>query len=247
MISRGASVLLRRDFCRADSFIDVMSVEPGFLTDVTSVQRRAPPVGRFAWLVGLAATVLMGLGLVGSPAAGHAAGGDRLVPRARLTPSGGPIDNGSIAMSSGVLVAGASGLRPGMNTQGAAYVFTRPAGGWSDESDAAKLIASDGRVGDGFGSSVAIAGATVVVGSGAFPGNGPYVLYVFTKPSGGWSGTLHERARLIVGGRAVGPLGPVAISGNTIAVGDFQSGPERSTSSTSPPEAGPARPTRAPR
>jgi hypothetical protein len=81
------------------------------------------------------------------------------------------------------------------------------------------LIASDGRVGDGFGSSVAISGATVVVGSGSGAAPVGSGLYVFTKPRGGWSGRLHERARLTVGGAAVGPLGPVAISGNTIAVG----------------------------
>ena len=106
-----------------------------------------------------------------------------------------------------------------MNTQGAAYVFTRPAGGWSDESEAAKLIASDGRVGDGFGSSVAISGPTVGVASGiagdSFSGG---EVYVFTKPRGGWSGTLYEDARLTVPGRRAGGLGPVAMSGNTIAV-----------------------------
>ena len=128
-------------------------------------------------------------------------------------------------MSGGVLAAGAPGETPGINmTPGAAYVFTRPASGWSDETEAATLIASDGRAGDRFGSSVAISGKTVVVGSGS--GALPYgnSLYVFTRPPGGWSGTLHERARLIVSGQAVGALGAVAISADTIAVGAPQLG-----------------------
>ena len=123
-------------------------------------------------------------------------------------------------MSGGVLAAGAPGETPGINvTPGAVYVFTRPAGGWSDATEAAKLVASDSRAGDRFGSTVAISGKTVVVGSGS--GGLPYGngLYVFTKPPAGWSGTLHERARLIVSGPVAGALGPVAISANTIAVG----------------------------
>ncbi len=170
----------------------------------------------------LVATALTGLALVGSTAPG-AVGGARLVPSAQLAASGGPIDRGSIAMSGGVLVAGASGFMPGTSTQGVGYVFTRPAQGWSDDSEAARLIASDGRVGDGFGSSVAISGSAAVVSSGS--GGQPLgnALYVFTKPRGGWAGTLHERARLAVG-PSVGPLGPVAASGTTIAVGVPQIG-----------------------
>ncbi len=48
----------------------------------------------------------------------------------------------SVAISGNVVVVGA----PGADTaQGAAYVFVKPAGGWADGVESAKLIASDGQ------------------------------------------------------------------------------------------------------
>jgi FG-GAP repeat len=106
-------------------------------------------------------------------------------------------------MSGRVLVAGApQAMVEAGQDQGAVYLFTRPTGGWSDETEAAKLIASDGASGDYFGSSVAISGDTVVAGSAGpavctlalCPGQlaSGKLLYVFSKPRGGWSGTVPE-------------------------------------------------------
>ena len=48
---------------------------------------------------------------------------------------------------------------------GSAYVFTKPATGWADATQTAKLTASDGARVDEFGYSVAVDGDTVVVGA----------------------------------------------------------------------------------
>jgi hypothetical protein len=98
-------------------------------------------------------------------------------------------------------------------------VFSEGAGGWSDGALVAQLTASDGVVGDDFGQSVAIDGGTIVAlasqegresGGSAPPG----VLYLFSEPAGGWSGTMHESATLVPGS-AICTSQP-AISGPTV-------------------------------
>jgi hypothetical protein len=88
---------------------------------------------------------------------------------AKLTASDGAGDDllgGWVAISGDRVVAGAIGAQIGANdNQGAAYVFVRPAGGWTSETESAKLVASDGALQDEFGRCVAIDGATVAVGS----------------------------------------------------------------------------------
>jgi hypothetical protein len=79
----------------------------------------------------------------------------------------------------------------------------------------ANLTASDGAVGDEFGSSVAVSGHTLVA---AAPGHknsssgGPGALYVFSDSSGHWTRT----AELTFTGSEVGFASAVAISGSTI-------------------------------
>ena len=73
------------------------------------------------------------------------------------------------------IVAGAPGATIGFNSgQGAAYVFVKPAGGWKDMTQTAKVTSSDGQAYDGFGYSVAIDGSTVVCGA-------PFAPYDFSK------------------------------------------------------------------
>jgi hypothetical protein len=72
--------------------------------------------------------------------------------------------------------------------EGAAYVFVKPASGWTNLTQTAKLTASDG-AGE-FGNAVAISGSTVVVGAplttfGTSFNKGS--VYVFVKPQTGWS------------------------------------------------------------
>ena len=83
----------------------------------------------------------------------------------------------------------------------------------------AKLTASDGRVGDYFGISVAISGDTMVVG--AFGDDSDRGLaYVFEKPSGGWANATEIAKLSASGGASSDEFGwSVAISGDTIVVG----------------------------
>ena len=81
---------------------------------------------------------------------------------------------------------------------GSAYVFVKPAGGWSGAlNETAKLPASDAAAYDLFGQSVAISGDTAIVGAqdndgGSASGSA----YVFVKPGSGWNGALHETSKL---------------------------------------------------
>jgi len=159
---------------------------------------------------------------------------DPYVQRAKLTAADGAAYDyfaRSVAISSdgNTIVVGAYGDDIGANSsQGAAYVFVKPSGGWTTMTETAKLTASDGVADDEFGYSVAISGddTTIVVGarydnidSRADQGSA----YVFVKPGGGWVGNLNETARLTAAdGAAYDYFGTsVAINsdGTTIVVG----------------------------
>ena len=163
---------------------------------------------RSAALLGPLAAVTAGVLLNWSAhATAHSLGEDPLVPTGQLLRSDAPDGHAlfsSVAMSGGVLVAGMPAATVEANQfQDAAYLLTEPAGGWSTETENAKLVASDGQAGDQFGGLVAISGDTVVV-SGAAQAT---ARYVFTKPPGGWSGPLHESARPTVTDPTAGPRG----------------------------------------
>jgi hypothetical protein len=149
---------------------------------------------------------------------------------AKLTASDGVVADYfgiSVAISGNTIVVGAPSATVGVNSfQGAAYVFVKPAGGWVNAAQTAKLTASDGAAGDGFG-SVAVAGNTIVVGApGAAPGESeggtvsPGAAYAFVEPAGGW-GNATQTAKLTASDGVAGDgLGSsVAVSGNTIVAG----------------------------
>lgn len=124
----------------------------------------------------------------------------------------------SVAVSGNTIVVGAVGEA---DVRGAAYVFVEPPAGWAGAlTETAKLTASDGVQGDGFGSAVAVSGGTVVVGA---PGDDGMrgAAYVFGKPPGGWSGAPHEAAKLTASSRqAAALLGyAVGLDGDTVAAG----------------------------
>ncbi len=130
-----------------------------------------------------------------------------------------------VGIDGDTVVAGALSHSPGVNLgQGAAYVFVKPAGGWSGTlTQSAKLIASDGAAGDGMG-FVAVSFDTVVAGApfktiGANVGQG--AAYVFARPGTGWAGTLTQHAKLIASGGAAddGFGARLAVSGQTIVIG----------------------------
>lgn len=138
---------------------------------------------------------------------------DPLVQRAQLS-AGDHAHVGSVAVDGATIVVGASGATVAGSAanghpQGAAYVFTKPAGGWATATQTAELVASDGDAneysgnvyGDSFGAAVAISGDTIVASAPSATAGGAggrtYAgkLYVFTKPAGGWVNS-YENAQL---------------------------------------------------
>jgi hypothetical protein len=130
----------------------------------------------------------------------------------------------SVAVSGNTVVAGSPFHKVGANKQGAAYVFVMPTGGWTNKTQNAELTASDGQEPDEFGGSVGISGATVVVGAHKhqvteYADQG--AAYVFTEPSGGWSGSQTQAQELSASDAStLDSLGEsIAISGSTILAG----------------------------
>ncbi len=110
-----------------------------------------------------------------------------------LTSSSGTGGDGlgqSVGVSGTTIVGGAPSAIVGSNTgQGIAYLFTKPASGWADGTEAARLEASSGAASDGLGTSVAVSGPEVFAGApaaqvGANSGQG--ATYVFSEPQAGW-------------------------------------------------------------
>lgn len=143
--------------------------------------------------------------------------------RARLVVSSGPAAT-AIAFDGETLVIGQqndSGL--GGKDPGAAYVFTRPPGGWVGSiGESALLSPSDRRDDHRFGASVALSDSRIAVGAlldsdGGFQGG---AAYVFERPVSGWDGVVEEVAKLVASDPEPGDfLGTtVSMSGPTIVV-----------------------------
>lgn len=115
---------------------------------------------------------------------------------AKLLPSDGAADGyfgNSIAVDGDTCIVGANLNSPGgLLFAGAAYVFTRTGGVWSEQ---AKLLPSDPVLRDQFGSSVAIHGDTAIIGARLANGSQPDVgaAYVFVRSAGVWT----EQAKLV--------------------------------------------------
>lgn len=102
------------------------------------------------------------------PAAGWHATAD-LIRGAELTASDGAASDSlgeDVSVSGDTVVAGAPIHKVGANGgQGAAYVFAKPAGAWTDATETAELTASDGAAGDRLGTEVASSGSEVLAGA----------------------------------------------------------------------------------
>jgi nucleoside-specific outer membrane channel protein Tsx len=116
----------------------------------------------------------------------------------------------SVAVSSKTLLVGAYGSN---SDTGAAYVFVRSGTVWSQQVE---LTASDGIPGGDFGSSVAVAGSTAVVGAD-LESSSAGAAYVFVQSGASWS----QQAELLAGDAAPGDDfgASVAVSGSSIVVG----------------------------
>src|SRR5262245_45202642 len=163
-----------------------------------------------------------------------------LMQDARLTasvpnPFNGPEGLGhSVAIEGDVIVAGADlyDFASANSNEGAAFVFVKPAGGWSgNQTEAARLQASVPNPFNNqvrFGHAVDLSGDTIVVGADSYDlvssSSDEGVAFVFVRPAGGWSGQLTENAQL----RASVPnphgndeffASSVAIEGDRVVVG----------------------------
>jgi hypothetical protein len=106
--------------------------------------------------------------------------------------------------------------------RGAVYIFAEPASGWTNMTESAKLTAaSDGAVDDGFGSSLALSGNTLVVGAPRATGANKSqqgAAYLFTKPVGGWANMTQSGEFAATDGAAYDRLGTsVAIGGEILS------------------------------
>lgn len=122
----------------------------------------------------------------------------------------------SVSLNSDIALIGAPGGDANEPDSGAAYVFTRSSGIWTQQ---AKVFQLDGATGDGFGGSVSISMNTAVIGSRWDDDNGDASgsAYVFTLSEGLWS----QQAKLIptdgVEGAEFG--NPVSLDGDTAVIG----------------------------
>ena len=108
-------------------------------------------------------------------------------------------------------------LEPSTTTPGARYVFTKGSRGWHEE---ATLTGSDAGPSALFGYSVAISGATIVVGApGApsAPADGAGRAYVFTRDATGWHQVAELKGAAFPTALAFGTS--VGVSGGAVVVG----------------------------
>jgi hypothetical protein len=176
-------------------------------------------IGSVSWTRAVSCAVAFVISMaVASASPVASAGSEPWLQRAKLVASDGAGNDflgRSVALEGDVAVVGAAGSDPGgAESQGAAYVYLRSDGGWSE---AAKLTAPDGAAGDEFGFAVAISGDTIVVGArfatvDAISGRG--AAYVFVRSGDTWA----LQTKLVADdGAAFDELGDsVAIDGDTV-------------------------------
>jgi hypothetical protein len=109
----------------------------------------------------------------------------------------------SVALSADgrTLVAGAPDNATGGAASGAAYVYTKPAGGWaSSDTPDGKLFVAAGANGDLLGYALALSadGSTLVAGAANNAAGGDLrgAAYIYTKPASSWATTTTPTARL---------------------------------------------------
>ena len=113
-------------------------------------------------------------------------------PGATLTASGNPFSGGFSAVgASGTTVVATADYSAAPTVPGMVYVFAEPVGGWTSETQGAKLETSDGDQ-----LNWVAADGRDVFAAGAYSSTAPPMVYVFAEPAGGWRGTVNESATL---------------------------------------------------
>ena len=135
-------------------------------------------------------------------------------PTAVLTTSDGGGGNfgGALAMTGQTIISGAA--FGGDARTGEGYIYVKPADGWTDMTETAKLNAPSGA--QLFGNSVSIFGNTALVGA-AFTAPGG-AAYVFVRPKTGWVTTSTPKATLRSLDNGGGDLFGVSVSMGQVAV-----------------------------
>jgi hypothetical protein len=119
----------------------------------------------------------------------------------------------SLAIYRTTIVVGAPQAVGADNGQGTVDVFMKPSTGWNDMTETAELVAPVFI--QHFGSSVAISGPRVVVGTFS-PDN---EIFVYVKPIGKWKSTSQPEAQLTAGS-GISFFGfSVAMTSTTIVAG----------------------------
>jgi hypothetical protein len=129
----------------------------------------------------------------------------------------------SVGISGNTIVAGAPDHAVGGHMhQGAAYVFAKSAGGWTNATEVGVLTASDGAAEDRL-ASVAVSGDTIAAGAAVHKvGTNGYqgAIYVFNKPGAGWGNAAIAPTLVAADGAFGDELGySVGLSGDTIVAG----------------------------
>ena len=127
----------------------------------------------------------------------------------------------STSISGDTVVIGAWSEDDPGNYSGAAYVFTRTNGVWTEQQ---KLESSDIESGDAFGISTSISGDTVVIGAygEGDPGTNSGAAYVFTRTNGVWTEQQKLESSDIEDGDVFGVS--TSISGDTVVIGAYGEG-----------------------
>jgi hypothetical protein len=100
------------------------------------------------------------------PVSGWAGSLDPTAMLAASDPGKGDEFGGALAISGGVIASGAPSHATGKSAeQGAGYVFVKPTTGWKTATETYELIAKNGAEGDKLGLSIAISGATILLGA----------------------------------------------------------------------------------
>jgi FG-GAP repeat len=157
------------------------------------------------------------------PAAGWASGHET----AELTASDGAASDHLLAVGidGDTIVAGAQNhMVANQFARGEAYVFVKPAAGWTSSTETARLTTTVGAKEDFLGATVSISGDTVIAGA---PDQTPVggamhqgVVDVFVKPPAGWVSATETAQLSASDGRINDILGADAVvSGDTVVTG----------------------------
>lgn len=141
--------------------------------------------------------------------------------QAKLAASDGALNHmfgWSVAIDGDTAAVGALGDTTNGSDSGAAYVFTRTDGTWTEQ---AKLTASDGALNHKFGRSISVSGDTLAVGAAGTTEKGADTgaAYVFTRTGTVWT----QQAKLSAsdGGTTDNFGWSVSVSGDTVVAGAF--------------------------